>query len=162
MWLFDFIFSLILQIGYVDLRISRRISDSPLNFEITGVDCICYKIYLFCQKIFIHRHILQTSNSIREITQIEEQWSRVQRLALLGCRHIVTILNFNEKTTEGFCQSHNIHLDLKIHAFLSILKITLALLSWKHGNGYDMIRLFNEKESNDFSNSISFLDKVYF
>ena len=47
MGFFYFIFSLILQIGYVDLRISRSISDSPLNFEITRVDCICYfKIFI--------------------------------------------------------------------------------------------------------------------
>ena len=34
-----FIFSLILQIWYVELRIARSISDSPLNFAITRVDC---------------------------------------------------------------------------------------------------------------------------
>ena len=35
-----FIFSSILQIWYVKLRVSRSISDSPLDFEITRVDCI--------------------------------------------------------------------------------------------------------------------------
>ena len=34
-----FIFSWILQIWYVELRIARSISDSPLNFAITRVDC---------------------------------------------------------------------------------------------------------------------------
>ena len=34
------IFSSILQIWYVELRISRSISKSPLEFEITRVDCI--------------------------------------------------------------------------------------------------------------------------
>ena len=34
------IFSSILQIWYVELRISRSISESPLEFEITRVDCI--------------------------------------------------------------------------------------------------------------------------
>ena len=33
------IFSSILQIWYVEVRISRSISESPLEFEITGVDC---------------------------------------------------------------------------------------------------------------------------
>ena len=35
------IFSSILQILYVEVRISRSISESPLEFEITRVDCIC-------------------------------------------------------------------------------------------------------------------------
>ena len=36
------IFSSILQTWYVELRISRSISESPLEFEITRVDCNCY------------------------------------------------------------------------------------------------------------------------
>ena len=35
------IFSSVLQIWYVDVRISRSISEGPLEFEITRVDCIC-------------------------------------------------------------------------------------------------------------------------
>ena len=35
------IFSSILQPWYVEVRISRSISESPLEFEITRVDCIC-------------------------------------------------------------------------------------------------------------------------
>ena len=34
------IFSSILQTWYVELRISRSISESPLEFEITRVDCM--------------------------------------------------------------------------------------------------------------------------
>ena len=34
------IFSSILQIWYVEVRISRSISEGPLDFEITGVDCM--------------------------------------------------------------------------------------------------------------------------
>ena len=37
-----FIFSSILQFWYVEVRISRSISESPLDFEITRVDCICF------------------------------------------------------------------------------------------------------------------------
>ena len=43
MWLFDLFFSSILQI-YVEVRISRSILESPLDFEITRVDCI-YIVY---------------------------------------------------------------------------------------------------------------------
>ena len=39
MWLIKLFFSTILQTWYVELRISRNISESPLEFEITGVDC---------------------------------------------------------------------------------------------------------------------------
>ena len=38
-------FSSILQIWYVEVRISRSISKSPLDFETTRVDCIYRKIY---------------------------------------------------------------------------------------------------------------------
>ena len=37
-----FIFSSILQIWYVKVRISRSISESPLDFEITRIDCMYY------------------------------------------------------------------------------------------------------------------------
>ena len=40
MWLIELILSSILQIWYVEVRISRSISESPLEFEITRVDCI--------------------------------------------------------------------------------------------------------------------------
>ena len=40
MWLFNLSFSSILQIWYVEMRISRSISESPLDFDITRVDCI--------------------------------------------------------------------------------------------------------------------------
>ena len=39
MWLFDLLFS-ILQIWYVEIRISRNVSESPLDFEIPRVDCV--------------------------------------------------------------------------------------------------------------------------
>ena len=45
MWLFD-VFSLILQIWYVDVRISRSISKSPSDLDITRVDCIlCFVLF---------------------------------------------------------------------------------------------------------------------
>ena len=39
------IFSSILQIWFVEVRISRSISESPLEFEITRVDCIVEIVY---------------------------------------------------------------------------------------------------------------------
>ena len=38
-------FSSILQIWYVEVRISRSISESPLDLEITRVDCIIKSVY---------------------------------------------------------------------------------------------------------------------
>ena len=43
------IFSSILQTWYVELRISRSSSESPLEFEITRVDCICKSYSQFFQ-----------------------------------------------------------------------------------------------------------------
>ena len=42
MWLFDLLiyFPSVLQILYVEVRISRNISENPLDFELTGVDYI--------------------------------------------------------------------------------------------------------------------------
>ena len=40
---FRYIFSLFLQIWYVEVRISQSISDSPMDFEITRVDCMFLK-----------------------------------------------------------------------------------------------------------------------
>ena len=39
MWLFDLLFSSIPQIWYVEVWISQSVSESPLDFEITRVDC---------------------------------------------------------------------------------------------------------------------------
>ena len=40
MWLFNLLFSSLSQLWYVEARISRNVSVSPLEFEIMGVDCI--------------------------------------------------------------------------------------------------------------------------
>ena len=37
---FRLVFSSVLQIWYVELRIFRSVSEGPFNFEITRVDCI--------------------------------------------------------------------------------------------------------------------------
>ena len=38
-WLFNLLFSSLSQLWYVEVRISRSVSVSPLEFEITRVDC---------------------------------------------------------------------------------------------------------------------------
>ena len=40
MWLFNLLFFSLSQLWYVEVRISRNVSVSPLEFEITRVDCI--------------------------------------------------------------------------------------------------------------------------
>ena len=41
-WLFDWSFpQSILQIWYVEVRISGSVSEDPFDFEITIVDCTC-------------------------------------------------------------------------------------------------------------------------
>ena len=41
MGLIELVFPPVLQIWYVEVRISRSISESPLEFKITRVDCMC-------------------------------------------------------------------------------------------------------------------------
>ena len=43
MWLFNLLFSSLSQLWYVEVRIPRSVSVSPLEFEITRVDCICFR-----------------------------------------------------------------------------------------------------------------------
>ena len=51
MWLFDLFLSSVLQICYVEVLISRSISKSSLDFEITRVDCMLKK-KPFCLSTF--------------------------------------------------------------------------------------------------------------
>ena len=54
------IFSSILQIWYVEVRISRSISESPFEFEITRVDCICI-LYIWST---VHSHYLDFQGNL--------------------------------------------------------------------------------------------------
>ena len=58
MWLFNLLFSSLSQLWYVQVRISRSVSVSPLEFEITGVECI-YKYLSICKQ---HTRLLFTPN----------------------------------------------------------------------------------------------------
>ena len=56
MWLFDLLFSSLLQLCYFKVRISQSVSESPLEFEITRVNCTSMKwvilmFFLFFQDI---------------------------------------------------------------------------------------------------------------
>ena len=48
MWLFNLLFSTLSQLWYVEVRISRSVSVSPLEFEITRVDCISLRTCVMC------------------------------------------------------------------------------------------------------------------
>ena len=52
MCLFEFISSSILQIWYVDVRIFRSISESPLEFEITRVDCTLFSFLQYAMILY--------------------------------------------------------------------------------------------------------------
>ena len=47
MWLFNLLFSSLSQLWYVEVRISRSVSVSPLEFEITRVDCTGHRHNIF-------------------------------------------------------------------------------------------------------------------
>ena len=58
----QFVFFSILKIRYVELRISRSVSEGPFNFEITRVDCISDKI-----EVVKHLHaVFLQENSVND------------------------------------------------------------------------------------------------
>ena len=67
------IFSSILQTWYVELRISRSISESPLEFEITRVDCI---IITYLEISFICPFIYPGNSTDRTMQTVQTQVRR--------------------------------------------------------------------------------------
>ena len=65
MWLFNLLFSSLSQPWYVEVRISRSILVSPLDFEITRVDCIYLFNYLFIYFLHLRTVNLQIGLRIR-------------------------------------------------------------------------------------------------
>ena len=89
------IFSSILQIWYVEVRISRSISESPLDFEITRVDCISWSISTADCTMELGNDILfentQNADILFENTQNANLLSPLYGIkalptALVGCR----------------------------------------------------------------------------
>ena len=56
MWLFNLLFSSLSQHWYVEVRISQSVSVSPLEFEITRVDCIYMSYVTSSQNMFLSRN----------------------------------------------------------------------------------------------------------
>ena len=48
MWLFDLLFSSLLQLWYVEVWISQSVSESPWEFEMARVDCIANVGFKIC------------------------------------------------------------------------------------------------------------------
>ena len=72
------IFSSILQIWYVEVRISRSISESALEFEITRVECIKLATYLVCGSC--KRQSFKSTKRRRDVEQTvtRSQWSKLE------------------------------------------------------------------------------------
>ena len=66
-------FSSVLQIWYVEVRISRSISERPLQFEITRVDCN-YDSY---KSLHIHVHLLFQILSINNLVKLNMRYKCV-------------------------------------------------------------------------------------
>ena len=62
MWLFDLLFSSIPQIWYVEIRIYRNVSESPLEFEITRVVCIL--VHVSPEEILDHMQKMNAQTSM--------------------------------------------------------------------------------------------------
>ena len=84
------IFSSILQIWYVEVRISESISGSPLEFEITRVDCISWSI---SKKNVANlggsrtRDLLVSSRTRIQLMVQLVRWSDGPKLAVLLCSY---------------------------------------------------------------------------
>ena len=83
------IFSSILQIWYVEVRISGSISESPLEFEITRVDCIC--LVRFEAFLLIHKSLRLTNKP--QIKPIMKQRWRLNRNNVLSHMEILWMSN---------------------------------------------------------------------
>ena len=53
MWLFNLLFSSLSQLWYVKVRISWSVSVSPLEFELTRVDCKCKSLEMDSKPFFM-------------------------------------------------------------------------------------------------------------
>ena len=74
------IFSSILQIWYVELRISRSISEGPLEFEITRVDCILEESIFDCRHVRLYYVYIPIKNG----WTICKQWRPYSDSAFCG------------------------------------------------------------------------------
>ena len=88
-----FIFSSILQIWYVEIRISRSISESPLDFEITRVDLCKYHIY------FEYSNKQTRPNRMRRLIRVHTIWhsscSTLTQQQVVN--HLYTDTRYNDK-----------------------------------------------------------------
>ena len=62
------VFSKILHIRYVEVRISRSVSEGPFDFEITRVDCIC-KVSCMLQIKGLRNNIKSVKHIIKSMKQ---------------------------------------------------------------------------------------------
>ena len=94
MWLLDlFVFLNILQIWYVEVRISRSISESSLDFKITRIDCI----YQYMHPVLL----MPVCTFVRVIWALFIRWYVMQILLIhqRWCDVVSTMLASLERTT---------------------------------------------------------------
>ena len=90
-WLFKLFFSSILQIWYVEVRISRTVYEGPFDFEITRVDCIISSnmascLHEYCQKQKDFKHKTQ-----QKLICLDHQCPRK------SSEHVLLFVNHKEK-----------------------------------------------------------------
>ena len=89
----QFIFSSILRIWYVEVRISQCISESPLDVEITRVDCILFAFVGPILSIDVSYNKYRTSivrgNCVRE-TSVKRRNKIVQEIT----RNVANVFSF--------------------------------------------------------------------
>ena len=79
-----FVFSSVLKIWYVEVRISRSVSEGPFKFEITRVDCISYGPYQ-CRPCWVWNiPCLSLSYRAREVKFRITRWSTTVIILNIG------------------------------------------------------------------------------
>ena len=113
MWLFNLLIYSLSELWYVEVRISRSVSVSPLEFEITRVDCIQKKLNIAPEKRGIHILFL-AHLSWRLRTSYCDHSSSVVRLSVHTIAQLLfwnLWVSFLQTSCGAFCQKRieNLH-----------------------------------------------------
>ena len=151
MWLFNLLFSSLSQLWYVKVQISRSVSVSPLEFEITRVDSTLYRRQnLLSTEFSINTENFhpwkcqrkgerQNSSQMRGKIEIKEDEGKKQRSIQIYIEPILTIVLLNphmpclskqcRSRSVGFLRSQLIWICTVYHSICELVSTTWIKLS---------------------------------
>ena len=106
MWFYIYLFILspILQVWYVEVWISRIMSESPLDFEITSVDCMLISNIkpFICPDIFI-----QSFHVTSQVSRIQclLKWYYIEFIQLLLILQIADVITNSVDPDQTLCSA---------------------------------------------------------